>query len=66
MKSNDKKLFNIIKWIAAIYTIAYLFFPFPKDNELIRIMTVIFTTIFSITILLYVLKLIDKKVNHIN
>lgn len=61
-----KNLFNIIKWIAIIYTIAYIIFPFPKDNELIRIMTVFFSTIFSITILLYVFKLIDKKFNHIN
>ena len=61
-----KSIFTIIKWIAAIYSLGYIIFGYSNDTYLMRAITVIMTGIFSFTILVYLFKSIDKKLETKN
>lgn len=61
MSNLKKTIFTIIKWIAAIYAIGYIVFGYPKDTYLMRAITSIMLTIFSVNVLIYLFKSIEKK-----
>ena len=54
-------IFTAIKWIAAIYAIGYIIFGYPNDTFLMRAITGIMLTIFSVNVLIYLFKIIEKK-----
>lgn len=66
MKTLKRVIFTSIKWIAAIYAIGYIIFGYPNDTYLMRAINSILCTIFSVNVLIYVLKKIEKnqKPNH--
>lgn len=61
-----KNIFTIIKWIAVIYSLGYIVFGYPNDTYLMRIITGIMLTIFSVTLLIYLFKRIEKKLKNKN
>ena len=61
MRNLKKNIFTIIKWIAAIYAIGYIIFGYPNDTYLMRAITGIMLTIFSVNVLIYLFKSIEKK-----
>ena len=58
-----KSIFAMIKWIAAIYTLGYIIFGYPNDTYLMRAITGIMTTIFSINVLIYIFINYEKMKN---
>ena len=58
-----KSIFTIIKWIAVIYSLGYIIFGYEKDTYLIRAIHGIMLTIFSVNVLIYLLKGIEKMKN---
>lgn len=61
MRNLKKIIFTTIKWIAAIYAIGYVIFGYPNDAYLMRATTGIMLTIFSINVLIYLFKSIERK-----
>lgn len=57
-----KAIVRAIQWIAAIYSVGYMMFDYPNDTYMMRAITAIMTTIFSFTLLMYVLNWIERKV----
>lgn len=58
-----KSIFAMIKWIAAIYTLGYIIFGYPNDTYLMRAITGIMTTIFSINVLICIFINYEKMKN---
>lgn len=56
-----KIIFTVIKWIAVIYAIGYIIFGYPNDTYLMRAITGIMLTIFSVNVLIYLFKSIERK-----
>ncbi len=61
MRNLKKIIFTVIKWIAAIYAIGYIILGYPNDTYLMRAITGIMLTIFSVNVLIYLFKSIEKK-----
>lgn len=49
-----------IKWIAALYSIGYILFGYPSDPFLMRALNSLMFIIFSVTLLMYVTKGIER------
>ncbi len=49
-----------IKWIAALYSIGYILFGYPSDPFLMRALNSLMFIIFSVTLLMYVTKRIER------
>lgn len=49
-----------IKWIAALYSIGYILFGYPSDTFLMRALNSLMFIIFSVTLLMYVTKRIER------
>lgn len=61
MRNLKEIIFTAIKWIAAIYAIGYIIFGYPNDTYLMRAITGIMLTIFSVNLLIYLFKSIERK-----
>lgn len=61
-----KNIFTIIKWIAAIYSLGYIVFGYPNDTYVMRAITGIMMTIFSVNVLIYLFKRVENKSKNRN
>ena len=61
MRNLKKIIFTVIKWIAAIYAIGYIIFGYQNDTYLMRATNGIMFTIFSVNVLIYLFKSIERK-----
>ncbi len=56
-----KTLLKLIIVISYIYSLAYILFGFSNDSFVMRAITGVMSTIFSVSLLYFLLKTIDNK-----